>query len=840
MDSITHPAAKPQNAQGIPQAPCECSPSYNIVEQLFQIYRQLHQTHTPMVVLGFLLAAMPLNQAFAQRASTQTIRGIVRDADTQQPLPGASVVLFPADGTTDELTGASSDLDGHFRLEGVALGRRHLSVSFIGYEPISMPNLLVTAGKEVVLELALTESVAQLETVTVKADDDQGRPLNEMATVSARSFDVEETGRYAAGIFDPARMALNFAGVAGSDDDLSNEIIVRGNSSRGLLWRLEGVEIPNPNHFGGLGGGGGAISMLSSSTLSRSDFYTGAFPAEFGNATSGVFDLRLREGNSEQREYSFMAGLLGIEASAEGPFSAGSNASYLINYRYSTLALLSTFMQPVGDILPTYQDLSFKVHMPTKNAGSFSLWGLGGANTASEEVQADSAQWEGRGDAYGFDDHSQMGVVGLSHRYLLGNRTWMRTVLAASTDRYWDKYYYLDEEQDYATVYYDSTRFRANTFRANWMLHHKVNAAHSIRGGLIYGHQDYFYEYQNADSNGVWTRYLYGEGQTGLAQAHAQWRYRFHPNWTLQSGVHGTLLRINNAWSVDPRLSIEWQENDARRWTLAFGQHSKPEHLSSYYLEQANPDEGIQASINQDLELTKAVHGVLGLSQSLGGPWRLNVEAYGQYLYDVAIDADSGSTGSILNARDIWEIVGVDSAVSDGVGYNIGLDLTVERAFQNGWYGMFTGSVFRSRYRPNDGNWYSTAYDRGYTANILGGKEWPVGKKGNKTLGLNGKFALQGGNRYDAIDLEASRAAGETVLVPGGDWSAQTPVYYRLDWGFQYRIERPKATHMLRLDVQNTSNRQNLFTEYYDADTGNLEGATQTGVFPFLNYRISF
>ncbi len=797
---------------------------------------------TGLLLLACLLfTGMRHLEAQAPAVATQTVRGIIRDADSRQPLPGASVVLLPS-GSPDpqaDLRGTSTDMDGAFRLEGVPLGRHMLRISFIGYEPSGIPDLLVTAGKEVVLELALTESVAQLQTVTIKADDGPARPLNEMATVSARSFDVEETGRYAAGIFDPARMALNFAGVAGSDDDLSNEIIVRGNSARGLLWRLEGIEIPNPNHFGGLGGGGGAISMLSSSTLARSDFYTGAFPAEFGNATAGVFDLRLREGNSEKREYSFMAGLLGIEASAEGPFSKNSNASYLINYRYSTLALLSTFMQPVGDILPTYQDLSFKIHLPAGKAGTFSLWGLGGANNASEAVEADSTQWDG-GDGYGFNDGSQVGVAGLSHRMLLGKRTWMRTVLAASTDRYWDKYYYLDPEQDYRKVYYDSTRFRSNILRGSWMIHHKVNAAHSLRGGLIYGHENYFYEYQNADTNGVWTRYLYGEGETGLAQAHAQWRYRFHPDWTLQSGVHGTLLRINNAWSVDPRLSLEWQENEQRRWTLAFGQHSKPEHLSSYYLEQANPDEGIQASVNQNLELTKAVHGVVGLAQDFKGPWRLNVELYGQYLYDVAIEADSGSTRSILNASDIWEIVGVDSAVSAGEGYNIGIDLTLERSFRNGWYALFTGSVFRSRYRPKDGKWYSTSYDRGYTANLLGGKEWPVGKKGNKTLGLNGKFALQGGNRYDAIDLEASRDAGRTVLLPGGVYAAQTPVYYRLDWGFQYRFERPKATHTLRLDVQNTTNRQNAFAEYYNSETGNLEGFTQTGIFPFLNYRISF
>lgn len=793
------------------------------------------QTHRDMPFpRSAALAALILLCPALEAQTTQTIRGTVYDADSRQPLPGAHVLL-PG---TDPLLGTSTDAEGRFRLEGVPLGRHDLAAGFLGYEAALLPQVLVTAGKEVVLDLPLTESAAALGELVVSAGDDGNRPLNEMATASARSFSVEETGRYAAGIFDPARMALNFAGVAASGDDLSNEIVVRGNSPRGLLWRLEGIEIPNPNHFSGLGAGGGAISMLSASTLARSDFYTGAFPAEFGNASSGVFDLSLRNGNDARREYSVMAGLLGIEAAAEGPFREGGRASYLVNYRYSTLALLSTFLQPVGDLLPTYQDLSFKVHVPTVRAGTFDLWGLGGASRAEEPVSADSSAWESRWDAYGSDAWQSMGVLGLGHRLLLGERTWVRTVAALSTNRYRDRSYYLDAETDYASVPYDSTRFREWTLRGSVTLHHKVNARHALRGGLIYGHTDFRYRYDNADTAGVWTRYLSGEGTAGLGQAHAQWRFRFHEDWTLQAGVHGSWWRLGDALALDPRLALSWRQSAARTWTLALGQHAKPEHPSSYYLEAA--EAGAPPRVREDLPLPRAWHGVLGLDQALGGGWRVRAEAYGQYLLDVPVDADSGSAGSLINAQSIWDLVGVDSVAADGAGSNVGLDLTLERSFRHGWYLLATGSVFRSRYRAADGRWRPTAYDRGYTANVLAGKEWPVGRKGNKTLGVNGKVLLQGGNRHDAIDLAASRAAGRTVYVPGGEWAARVPAYFRLDAGVQYRWEKARTTQALLLDVQNATNRQNLWTRYYDPETGRLEGATQTGLFPFINYRVTF
>ncbi len=238
-----------------------------------------------------------------------------------------------------------------------------------------------------------------------------------MITVSGPYFSVEETKRYAGSFNDPARMAASYAGVTGTPDG-NNDIIIRGNSPRGMLWRLEGIEVPNPNHFANEGASGGPISILNSNMLDNSDFLTGAFPADYGNAYSGVFDINLREGNNRKTEYSLMAGILGTDCSAEGPFKKGGQSSYLINYRYSTIAMLDAIgVKIIDDGIPRFQDLSFNLVFPTKHAGKFKIFGVGGLSDISEQ---DTHYVN----VFGVD----MGVIGVSHQIFLCKNSYLKTL----------------------------------------------------------------------------------------------------------------------------------------------------------------------------------------------------------------------------------------------------------------------------------------------------------------------------------------------------------------------------------------------------------------------------
>lgn len=251
--------------------------------------------------------------AIAQN-NTQNIRGVVTDKLSQTPLIGATVEI------TTLQKGTSTDTLGEYTLSNIPPDRYEVKISYLGYKNISIPNVVVSSGKEVILDIAMEEEFNSLGEVVIKANDKEGT-INKLASVSARTFSMEEVNRYAGGRSDPARLVANFAGVS-TPDDSRNDIVIRGNSPVGVLWRIDGMNVTNPNHFASVGTTGGAVSALNTNLLKNSDFFTSAFPAEYGNATAGVFDLGLRNGNNKKRETTIQAGVItGLEVTTEGPFS---------------------------------------------------------------------------------------------------------------------------------------------------------------------------------------------------------------------------------------------------------------------------------------------------------------------------------------------------------------------------------------------------------------------------------------------------------------------------------------------------------------------------------------
>jgi len=370
--------------------------------------------------LLILISFLPL---IASAQVAQTIRGVVMDRYSEETIPGAKIFLFGANDTLKQL----SDFDGNFRFENQPVGRFTIVASFAQYEDAVLSNLELISSKELVLEIKMTERVVRINEVEVKANQ-EGETINKLATISARTFSVEETQRYAGSNNDVARMAQNFAGVQGADDS-RNDIIIRGNSPSGVLFRMEGIDIPNPNHFARFGTSGGPVSMLNNNVLSNSDFFTGAFPAEYGNALAGVFDLRMRKGNNEKYEFMGQMGFNGAEAMIEGPISRKRKSSFLVNYRYSTLELFELIGISFGTTaLPNYQDGSFKLNFPWKR-GVTKVFGVGGLSTIdilSSNTEDDNDIFGNQGNDIYFT--SNTGVVGASHKQRIGSNSFIEVM----------------------------------------------------------------------------------------------------------------------------------------------------------------------------------------------------------------------------------------------------------------------------------------------------------------------------------------------------------------------------------------------------------------------------
>ncbi len=769
---------------------------------------------------------------------TQTIRGIIIDQDSKIPLIGASVSILTMGGQQ----GTTSDMDGHFALRDVPVGRHSLEVSYLGYETARLENLTLGAGKELVLTIGLQESVIQVAEAVVTAKQDKIKALNEMATLSARSFSVEETQRYAASFLDPARMAQNFAGVSSSGDDLSNEIVIRGNSPAYVQWRLEGIQVPGPNHYANKGSSGGGISMLSNSMLANSDFYTGAFPAEIGNALAGAFDLNFRKGNNQKRENSFQIGVIGIEASTEGPFSAHSDASYLINYRYSTLGLIGKVVR-LGDIDLDFQDVSFKVNVPTQKAGVFSLFGLGGLSKSRTDYVPDSTKWENLGDLFSEDGKNIYGLVGLGHRYIFRDKkTYVKTVLAATLDQVTFLEQFIDVRNQHELVAFEKQDLTDKIFRWSTLLNHKVNAKNTLRTGFIFSDLNYSFLNETRDLHFLGNYQfeykpkkvqLDTKGHTNMYELFAQHRYRPTRLWTLNYGLHYTYFQLTKSSAIEPRFGVKW--GFAPKQSLAFsaGLHSQSEHLINYTLQRQRSDSSyFQPNIH--LGLTKAAHFVLGYDINLNKSTRLKVETYYQHLFDVPVDT-SFIGGTILNAQDVYDVLDDSYAlVGEGTGRNIGVDLTLERFFNNSYYYLVTGSLFDSSFKDVEGEIHSTRYNSRFNLTILGGKEFKVGRSKHHTISTNGKLVYNGGNRYHEWDFENRK------VTEGGVFKLQADPYFRVDFAINYRVNRSASTHTLALELQNLTNRNNIGGLYPDFDNKEYRIYYQNGLIPNLNYRVEF
>lgn len=787
------------------------------------------------VLLLFLITMLLwLFRAHSQQEQTftQSVKGYVSDAESQRPLGAVSIVLMPGNIKT------VTDSLGFFRLQQVPVGRYSIQYTLLGYEVLTLPDIVVSSGKELEQKVVLQEGFKQLRAITVRSGGNSRKPINEFAAVSARSFSIEETKRFPAAFSDPARMVMNYPGVAGTGDG-NNDIVVRGNSPQGVLWKLEGIEIPTPNHFSDLGATGGPISMLSSNVIGRSDFYTGAFPADIGNATAGVFDLNFRNGNTDRAEHAVMLGTLGAELSTEGPLNKSRSGSFLVNYRYSTLALLKTFIGMKE--APDYQDLSFKLNWKTKKTGEWSVFGLGGYNKFSGDPDKDSTKWDSDENqnqrAVGI---GKMGVLGVSHQVFVKRDAYIKTVISTSYRGSTIDVDTLNPAGHYQPVPTNKQEFVDKAWRISSFYNHKLNIRNTIRTGVIIQRWQYdFYNRYYDDAEDRWKQVLEDEGSTYFYQAYFQWKHRFTNRLLLNTGVHASYLALTKKHSIEPRASLSYNATGGI-WSLAAGLHSKPEHLSTYMFK--NVVAGVPtAPLNKHLELSKAVHIVAGYERFFR---MLNLtakaELYYQQLYDIPVEENSHSGFASLNMISVYDLMDKNRLISKGKGKNYGVDLSLERPFSNHYFFMTNFSFFKSEYTDAAGDTYNTRFNRNYLVNLIGGKEWQSARNPHKTFGVNMKLLTTGGLRTSPIDLAASQQTGKEEYVPGLYYSEHGPAYFRIDASAYIRKERKNSTHTFSIEVQNMTNRENFLQNYYDTRTGTLKTRHQIGILPNISYKIQF
>ncbi len=791
---------------------------------------------------NFLLLALSLTSYFSH-SQTGVIKVKIFDKQSESPLIGATIELL-----IESPSGVVTDEDGFFAINNVPLGRQSIKVSYIGYESTVISELEITSGKDIILNIGLIESYNTLDEIVITASSrSKSKAINTMAAVSVRQFTTEEVTRYAGGRSDVARLASNFAGVSTADDS-RNDIVIRGNSPSGLLWRIEGVPVSSPNHFSTLGTTGSPVSALNPNVLANSDFLTSAFPAEYGNAIGGVFDLSFRKGNKD--DYEFMAGVAafpGAEFVAEGPLLRKNGGSFLVAARYGiagSLGLAGT------SALPNYNDISFNLDFGKFKLGNFSLFGItGNSDIDFLGKDIDDTDLFAAADADAFVT-SNFYSFGLKHVLDIGTKSYLKTIVSTSSsaETYKENRYFDFQTPQQNILRYTDTDNSEQRFTISTLFNSKISKKFTVRSGLLF--ENYALdanlkdreEQPDLDGDGYpdLNVFLNTKGSYSIFQPYAQGQYRLSEKLTLNAGLHGQYFSINEQFVLEPRTALTYAINTKNSVNIGYGLHHQNVAAPLLFLnENVN---GILIQTNRDLDLIQSQHFVLGYDLRLADKWRAKAEIYYQAIDKAAVEKSPTSYSSLTEGADFVFSRDKTSLVSNGTGSNQGIEFTLEKFFSKGYHGLLTTSFFDSKYKGSDGIERNSPFNNGYVINVLGGKEFVIGKAQKNIFSINTKFTTAGGRYYTPVDLASSIAAGYQITDNSRAFSEQYDAYLRLDlkFGFKFNSKTKKKSHQFYIDFQNITDNKNIFANQYNRLTQSVNRIDQIGFQPDFGYRFQF
>ena len=775
-----------------------------------------------ILTLSFSLSLSILSQA-------QTLRGTVRDADNGDAVTGATVAVRYSRGEILPLSLATSPT-GEFVFERIRAGYYSVEISAQGFETQTIAEVNVTAGKEQVLDIALRRSTAQLAEVTISATQAGRRALLPLGEIPLTR---DQTLRFPAMFFDPARLATAYPGVAQTDDG-TNSLSIRGNSPSSVRWRLEGLDIVNPNHLPNAGtfsdrpaAASGGILMFSAQLLDNSSLLTGPMPAGYGDAMGGIMDMNLRRGNTRQHEFTAQAGLVGLDLAAEGPICSKGKNSYLVNYRYSTVGLLGQLGVSFGDEQINFQDLSFNLNFEGKMGGRWSVFGLGGLSENVFRHKTDTAEIKMYKDFFDIDFESRTGVLGISNWFPLGKNAWIKASIAYSEQT---------NDRISATSSFDSRNsfdaIAESKQSASFTYSQRLGGKYRLMGGGIVTLQKY---QGNTSLNNLQQEPFAFDYLMVQPWVQLSWNSRNQKN-TTSLGVHTVMFdgrdnrNVESSFSIQPRIAFSRKLAEKHRVSFAAGAYSQvpsPWLLSRYR-------SGLLRS--SKVELAYAFN--------FAPSWQLKAAVYRQWINDAPYFINE-NFGLLNNSE--FNLGNGFASHNTARGFNRGVEATVERTLADGWFLLANASFYDSRFSktssPSKGDWLSTRWDIGHLTNLTFGKEWQREKRPGKerTIGLNARVVWTGGIREAEIDKNASIIANATVIDERIGYFKQYPDYFRLDLRVYWRKNLGnRRNSTFALDIQNLTGKQNLAYHFFDPYTQQIENKYQLGTIPNFSWRVEF
>lgn len=774
-------------------------------------------------------------------AQVGEIMGRVVQKSNLQPLIGVNVEI------QDTTIGAVTDMDGYYKIEKIPVGIYIIKISYIGFETRIIPNVMIKTNKPAYVNAEMTEQVIESETITVTTGYFE-QP--EDAPVSVQSLSYEEIRRAAGSYEDVSRMLQNFPGVNLTSDD-RNDLVIRGGSPSEVLFTLDEIEIPNPNHFGTQGATGGPVTMLSNEFVEKIQFMSGAFNATYGHKLSGSMDIQMREGNREGFSGKIDLGVSGAGGFIEGPLN-NKKGSYLFGIHRSYLDLFEGVLDYGG--LPVYTNAQGKLVYDFNNNQQFNFLFIGGDDYIEMDHEVDVDDYTlAQTDTVTYSDvdfRSRQYTVGATLRSILGENFYTYLIASHSYNHFYtdinevdiagfhidgdDKL--TDKSEILKNNSYDNTsteQVSTIKLKTNWNAHKNSLLTTGIYSNFNQYKHEIIYNPTHPDEVNYYGQLpnpfvvTIKEDPVAKYGSFLNLRQRLMDRLVVNLGIRYDYYDLLKEGNFSPRLNFKYTISERLDVHAGTGRYFQNPEFVWITSDLANKD--ILTDFRCD-------HYVVGFNYLLSPSTKFSVEVYHKEYFDYPVVADSGySMVSMANSGAVYGSSNdYNKLISKGKGKATGIDLMVHKKLTDKLYGLVSFSYSEIKHKALDGIFRPGDFDNKYVFNILGGYRL------SKAWEFSARWRYAGGRPYTPYDQDISTASGIGQLDLNRINEKRYKPYHRLDIRMDHRSFYKWGTWIEYITIDNVYNRDNDFYHYWNKAQNKTTFASQIGIFIAGGFSLEF
>lgn len=760
---------------------------------------------TRSIIISFVLFLIPVSLFAQNEKRSGSISGAVIDAQTQEPLIGVNIQI----GKT--LTGTASNVDGNFTIEKLEPGIYTLIVRYIGYETRTLPDIVVGSNREQIISIKLNPSTILGEEVTVTSGY-----FSESSTdgIGKVSFSPEEIRRSPGAAQELARVLTALPSVA-SQGETSQDMLVRGGSPTENGYYIDNIPLPDVRHFRTQSGqSNGPIGLVNTELISDIEFAAGGFSSKFGNHLSSVSDISYRDGNTERFRGDVGANLAGFVFNLDGPLS--DKATFLVSARRSYLDLIANAINSGG--APSFSDAQAKLTFEPNTKNKISLLNIYGTSLFDSSIN--EAFDEGFADA--ISNQNDQNTTGLNWKHLWGNG-FTNTSLSYSFRT--QEQLLTDVLTETPSLDFDSREAMAVLRSTSYL---RLNPSNSIEFGLEVRAEQNDYDYfiaaetnQSGENQPDFTRDDVVNGS--LSSIFTSYTIKPGSKLSATIGLRSTYNSYNEDINLSPRFKARYQLSNRLGLNFATGIYYQavPRYLISQNASLAN------------LKSTQSTQFVLGIDYLVTDDTKLTVELYNKKYRNAPILPSINSIGDRNYVLDAFQQF-YDVLEDDGDAYARGVEVLLQKKLAVNFYGMISGSYFRTQHKDYTGTWQDRNFDNRYLFSVIGGY------RPNDLWEVSVRWSILGGRAYTPIDPVTSANENSEVFDTSKFNEERYPAYHSLFTRVDRRFFLERTNMIIFLEVWNLYNRQNVESDFWNIRTQQVDRASQFNILPVMGFKFEF